>query len=215
MTRLVAFGCSLTYGHGLHDCWDSETQYAGEKPSTVAWPSIAAKELKIDCVNISYPGASAKEILFKIQNFNFRHDDIAVILWPWPSRSCVITLEEINLEESNYNRKAFERFMPTFNNSKNKNFYSVYNETDSIVDYYTRIEYANFFLTYQNIPALHLTVDDCFVKNFKWKNANLENIYFTKIKNKFPLALDGEHPGELAHQEFGLEIAKKINSFIS
>ena len=44
MDRLVAFGCSYTYGHGLPDCIMAKGR-AGKRPSKFAWPYLLAKKL--------------------------------------------------------------------------------------------------------------------------------------------------------------------------
>ena len=76
MPRLVAFGCSHTYGEGLEDCWNWETRKAGPVASKFAWPQILANLLKRECVNLGRRGASNKEILHNIQMFDFEKDDI-------------------------------------------------------------------------------------------------------------------------------------------
>jgi hypothetical protein len=49
--RLIAFGCSNTYGEGLEDCWIPEFRKHGPKPSKVAWPQILADKMGRECVN--------------------------------------------------------------------------------------------------------------------------------------------------------------------
>ena len=78
MHRLVAFGCSNTYGEAL------------ENPKEQAWPSVLAEMLNYECVNLSYPGSSPRYVIYKMQKFNFRKTDIVVVLWPEVSRYCCI-----------------------------------------------------------------------------------------------------------------------------
>ena len=78
MHRLVAFGCSNTYGEAL------------ENPQEQAWPSVLAEMLNYECVNLSYPGSSPRYVIYKMQKFNFRKTDIVVVLWPEVSRYCCI-----------------------------------------------------------------------------------------------------------------------------
>ena len=43
MNKLWAFGCSLTFGHGLSDCFDGpKTNGAGPLPSIYSWPAVLA-----------------------------------------------------------------------------------------------------------------------------------------------------------------------------
>ena len=88
MDRLVAFGCSNTYGEGLPDCWvdkngdPSRTKdgYHGPKPSKLAWPRLIANNMKRKCVNFAVPGASNKHILDIILHTKFVKGDIVVIV---------------------------------------------------------------------------------------------------------------------------------------
>ena len=46
MSRLVVFGCSHTYGHGLRDCYDPLTGHPGPQPSLQAWPARLVELLR-------------------------------------------------------------------------------------------------------------------------------------------------------------------------
>jgi len=59
--RLIAFGCSYTYGAGLEDCFTPPIGH-GPIPSKFAWPQLVANELNMECINMSSSGASNKEI---------------------------------------------------------------------------------------------------------------------------------------------------------
>jgi hypothetical protein len=87
MSRLVTFGCSFTYGQGLPGCkiGDNTTKFAST-PSEYAWPVNLSKLLDIEVINKGIPGASNLEILFHILSFDFKHDDIVVIMWSFPDR---------------------------------------------------------------------------------------------------------------------------------
>ena len=88
MNRLVAFGCSHTYGEGLKDCWVNGK--AGKLPSKYAWPQLLADRLKRRCFNKSMEGASNKFIWHKILNTEFTDKDIVVILWTYYNRTCIL-----------------------------------------------------------------------------------------------------------------------------
>ena len=57
--RLITFGCSNTYGHGLPDCHVPPNE-AGPNPSKVAWPQLLADRRGLECVNLGQPGGSNK-----------------------------------------------------------------------------------------------------------------------------------------------------------
>ena len=61
MTKLVAFGCSFTYGTALPDVTDT-------KCSNMAWPALVAEKMNIEHINLGVPGASNDLILYNILN---------------------------------------------------------------------------------------------------------------------------------------------------
>ena len=80
MPRLVTFGCSLTYGHGLEDCFEPP-QMPGPKHSNLAWPTIVANKFNLKLENRSQPGLSNRGILHKILEFRYRKNDVIVVMW--------------------------------------------------------------------------------------------------------------------------------------
>lgn len=95
--RVVAFGCSHTYGHGLSDCIKDEF-LPGEQPSKFAYPNVLANKLGIECVNNSSPGASNLEILLTILEFNFLPEDLVVVMWSHTDRGLLFTEEKQELK---------------------------------------------------------------------------------------------------------------------
>jgi hypothetical protein len=87
MSRLIAFGCSFTYGQGLPDCKIGEnwSDFANT-PSLLSWPFLLGKKLDIPTINKGVPGASNTEILYHILNFEFEPRDKVVIMWSLPNR---------------------------------------------------------------------------------------------------------------------------------
>ena len=88
--RLVAFGCSHTYGVGLEDCWLDIGGPGDLPPSKLAWPQLMANFLNRKCINASKWGSSNREIWHRIINFNFEPDDLIVVQWTYPNRDCII-----------------------------------------------------------------------------------------------------------------------------
>jgi hypothetical protein len=87
MPRLIAFGCSFTYGQGLPECAiGNNDSKVSNTPSELAWPAALGKLLKIETINKGIPGASNLEILYQILNFEFKNNDIVVIMWTLPVR---------------------------------------------------------------------------------------------------------------------------------
>lgn len=94
MSRLIAFGCSFTYGHGLKDCCFDGIKHhkidVMHTPSKFAWPQIAADMLDLECVNCSVSGTGNKQILYNIVNFEFKPNDIVVPMWTYFCRHMVL-----------------------------------------------------------------------------------------------------------------------------
>ena len=85
MPRLVTFGCSFTYGHGLPDC-HVEPDLPGNAPSKHAWPNLLAKKLGYDCLNLSVCGSGNYQILLDILRTDFKPDDVVVIGYSYFTR---------------------------------------------------------------------------------------------------------------------------------
>ena len=61
--RIIAFGCSLTYGEGLKDCLPDPINLKKAKyPSKYAWPNLLSKKTNIPIINNGQPGESNKLI---------------------------------------------------------------------------------------------------------------------------------------------------------
>jgi hypothetical protein len=88
--RIVAFGCSHTYGHSLPDCV-VDKYLPGPHPSHFAFPSLIANQLGVMCINKSVPGASNLQILLNILQFNFLPNDLVLVMWTFPNRGTLFT----------------------------------------------------------------------------------------------------------------------------
>lgn len=85
MPRLVTFGCSYTYGHGLPDCHVKPNK-PGDQPSKFAWPQLVANELKRECLNLSEPGSGNFQILMNVLRTKFEPDDAVILGYSYFSR---------------------------------------------------------------------------------------------------------------------------------
>lgn len=196
--RLVAFGCSLTFGYALPDTGDNWKS----NPSRFAWPKKLANHLNITTVvNRGLPGASNKKILFEIQNFNFQKDDIVFILWSHIERWSVIKSKKI------------DHYAPHIDTKASRQYYKhIYDEHDHLISYYTRANFAKMMLDNKGIKNFHLTVKPYDDLDIKWNNViclktSLDNDIRKQIHN---YARDGHHPGVLSHQKFADMIYDEI-----
>ena len=82
--RVVVYGDSFAYGTGLPDCLDQR------QPSKLTYGEHLSNMLNCECVNLSQPGSSNKEILFKILTTRKVVDDVVIVMWSHPHRTCVL-----------------------------------------------------------------------------------------------------------------------------
>lgn len=209
MSRLVAFGCSHTYGHGLKDCIKEEFR-PGDKPSDFSWPKVLGKSLGLEVINKSKPGASNLEILFYILNFNFEPNDLVLILWSYSNRDMLFTTEVVGANNqmhfSVYPNMIYEKD----NNLKNY-YYRVHSDHDLLMKTYIHMHHAEIYLEHKKIKNFSFSVE-------KYKGsprfANLNNyrkINFKEIFDSHEKALDQTHPGEEAHKQLAKEIEKFLH----
>ena len=222
MSRLIVFGCSHTYGHGLPDCYrkptPSNSDSAGPEPSKLGWPNHLAKLMNINTViNQGKPGASNKEIWHRIINFALQRDDIVFILWSYTSRYCILyhpealttKIEQISLGQLRPERRN------DLSSLYYKHFYSEY---DADVDFSLRTDHTVRYLTSEKRRlGLHLEFYNMVVepheyhlaaRNVKWNSAKFLDVDFTSLQKLHPRALDGSHAGEAANQQYAEQLYK-------
>lgn len=195
MSRLIAFGCSYTYGHSLPDC-HVDPDRPGPVASNLAWPALLANSLKLECVNRAWPGNSNKKIWHDIMTFDFAEDDIIFVMWTKVDRYCVLQKElEVQtigpwIEDTNYFR----------------NFYSEY---DSVMQSKLYISHCNHVIK-NKIHNLVIESDlDNLFESFGEKIEHIP-VYFNYFNQFFSRALDGKHPGTESHAA----AANRIKKFI-
>ena len=206
MARLVAFGCSLTYGHGLEDCFVPPV-HPGPKHSELAWPSIVATKCNLQLVNVSQCGASFREICHTVLNFDFKKDDKVVVLWTNLYRWCKISPEGIK------DRYGLWQEGPIVDNLAEH--WS--EEYDLVVTASHCINLVYYHLRQHNIKHIQILSGSGIKPDFKWdfkklkwNFAKLEDYDFS-VRMKYPKALDGGHPGLEAHREFAKLVVKSID----
>lgn len=86
MSRIIAVGCSFTYGHCLHT---EDVRPVAASPQ--AWPGLVAQHFNRECVNLSWPGSNPRYCAARILDFDFKSDDVVLILWPNIHRNWIVT----------------------------------------------------------------------------------------------------------------------------
>ena len=208
MSRLIAFGCSNTYGHGLSDCYIPPDQ-PGPVASKTAWPSTLGKLLNVkEVINQGNPGASNKLIWKTIVDFNFKQDDLVFINWSHLNRHCVFG-------------EVYNTYIGPWVNEKGSKFYykHLYSELDSKLEFYNRADHAKRYLDSLNIKNFHLLmrgkiIDNTLLHKPSWFSVDCLTTSLSDLREIHPMALDGRHPGQLAHNQYANEIYLEVKEFI-
>jgi hypothetical protein len=201
--NLVTFGCSLTYGHGLKDCFEPTGIGAGPVPSKLAWPQLLADTLKLNCVNLSSPGSGNTEILYKILNHKFTQEDFVLVFWSYSERDVVFddrgTMTRIAHFEPYPHLKEWAKVHGSYDLETRTwlcmhHAYSYFKSTD--------IKF-NFIKINKKFP-LPSWAKDIFVLDID------PEYLMMKAWNQKDYALDNTHPGESFHEGLTNNLRKKI-----
>jgi len=199
MNRLIAFGCSNTFGQALEDCWNYEKKDVGEHHSKLAWPSVLSKKLNLECHNHALPGASNKLIMNQIISFPFAPDDTVVIMWSYLDRYHIFTDPKKNCSTETIGHWHKNRRSITY-------YRQIYNENDHKIMTGHYIDYTALYLDKHKITNFHTTCD----RNIR--NSLVLDIDHDMVRREYPTGLDGSHPGPEAHKEMANRIYKGMST---
>ena len=204
MGKLIAFGCSTTYGQSLSDIHPHNKQ-----PSKLAWPQILGDLTNMPVLNMAKMGSSNKEIAHYALNYNYSIDDIAVICWTYKDRFCIVRKDDILRLGVWHTDPKFPNFNPNKkeNQQVSKQFYEyVYDDYDMLLNAHCCIHYTDLFLKSKKIKCYHLMAHNYLNKEFEFFNTSILAIDYEKLYNENPLALDNMHSGENTHKLLATEI---------
>ncbi len=200
--RLVAFGCSLTYGHGLPDCYEPP-HFAGAAASRLSWCELVSKTLNRHCLNLSTPGSSNKRIWHTVNTFQAKPGDLAVIMWSFAHRNCIIKSKDCVKDILSPNNTYRE-------NETDRAYYRhIYDAYDSEVMSKLYVEHATARLQRQGATVINLSYER---ENQSWfDRVQLTKVFFSDIGyQSMPRALDNSHPGVEAHRKFADDLLSNI-----
>jgi hypothetical protein len=184
MNRIVAFGCSNTFGTSLPD-------------ATAAWPHVLADLYNCKVDNRGIEGASNLQILWNILQYDFKPGDTVVIMWAIVNRDFF---------------EGTNQFGVWQDASIVDHWIAVHSEKDMIIRAWLNIHHADLHLKQLNIPHYNFAVDYRLLNKNKLKfiNTTLYNarVDLYKFINR---ASDKSHPGEIAHRNIAKKIKKIIN----
>lgn len=204
MTRLIVFGCSLSYGHGLADCIKDQTQ-PGDYPSKLGWVQILGDMLGLDVVNVSYPGSSNMRILTSILKFEFNPTDTVIIQWSYAARDMIY--ESTGADATHLG--------PWVKTSLSNNYYKTHSLYDLEMRSIYHIHHANCYLggkvdKLTNVVAVNKS-HHYFLDNApEWFTFSINPLPLLRGKLRLDHALDNMHPGPKSQQA----IANYIKEFL-
>lgn len=213
MSRLIAFGCSNTYGDSLPD---NHKLPFNSQSSKYAWPEVLANKLDRKCVNLGECAASNKKICYNIHNFDLDKDDTVVILWTYYNRSCILHEDPekiVRIIHSDLRIKNHPFISSYIPRKIIKTYYQFFeNEYESWYDQYCRINLANKYLDSKNIKTVNLLTIDTLQTGLmtpNWNTVHLHKLDMPKFQ-KIDRALDNVHPGIKSHEAIAAEILEYI-----
>lgn len=211
MNRLIAFGCSHTYGEGLPDCIGTLNKPGVPipPPSKFSWPYLLADKLSLECINYAVCGASNKEIQHSILDADLNKNDTVVVLWTHHNRTCFLHSK----------KKSPYQFMPSYTEKRkgnpparrnlNKIFYThLFNEYDLQNETYVAIDHSYRYLINYGIKVYNFT----FSRDKKMISSELDfvpNWFLSPIKNLKLIddyGADNMHPGLKAHDDLASQV---------
>lgn len=196
--QIVAFGDSCTYGHGLIDCHKVGGD-PGDKPSNLAWPNMLGKILDCPSYNLGIPGASNKEIWYKILNTKLDQDSTVIIGWSMMNRFSIIksksSVEQIGIWKKDKVSKSY--------------FKQIEHDYDSNIDFFARANHIKLHLDSMGIENYHFKVE---YERYKpiWNCVEFLDVRHYEIRQRNPLAEDNLHPGPAAHKQVAEVLHKLI-----
>lgn len=205
MNRLVVFGCSISYGHGLEDCI-VEGMDPGPNPSKLGWVQMLGDILGKEVVNLSLAGASNMFILNSILNFEFHPTDTVVIQWTFPERDLLFDKPDSTI-----------MIGPWLQTDLSKEYYLVHSRYDMAMRDLMYSHYANCYLKIRGIDRVsnfiitnhsyNFTV--CFDPLPSWYHVVLFPIDFNEVH--IDMACDNIHPGPKSQPVIAKYIEEVLN----
>jgi hypothetical protein len=185
MTRLVAFGCSYTYGKDLED------------PETESWPAILAALLETEHTNQSVVGAGNLEILWNILHFDFRPTDRVVIMWSHFTRDHI------------FHPDGHRRIRSRDDDDLTRHWVLTHDDYDANIRNWLSIHHADLFVK-QFAEVYHLFGGTYHLeRTANPKCIQMDNIIDVAFEN-IDFAKDLAHPGPESHRLLAEKIYKII-----
>jgi len=191
--RLIAFGASVTFGHGLIDCYNFDTAGSGQTPSRLSWPALVADAMNIECDNRAECGAPNLKILLNVLSADTCTADLVIILWNISDLS--ILFDDVG---------EIIRLGPNEKNQMHlcKEFYMAHSEYDLSVRTLLDIGHSTNYLENKNVTVYNFYNDENlhnFIAGAALPLPLTGSIRYLDASVNLDQGLDGIHPGPLSH----------------
>jgi len=206
MPRLVAFGCSITYGQFLSDNLNNE------KPSDYAYPALIAKRLNLEIVNNAVIASGNLQILLDVLNFEFFPTDRVIIGWSYFSRYDKLQFTDylgntdiLSMHSIDHKRAVLEELYGVNKYYDYNNFFKNWLVVHHAHSYLSSKKIINHGvrLGFDNHPH---TMVPKYIKELNFLNINLKFIDF---------AQDSKHPGQKTHEYYAEQLYNYITTEVS
>ena len=222
MSRLYAFGDSLTYGFALDDIkhWpDPKIEYQvptydpyKSYASKYAWPTHVAKSINKEYYNFGTPGSSNKEIAWRFQHMlpKIKQNDIVCFLWSYIERHVILKEEFEETLDAKHGRTK---------NGPNKKLEKAYSKVEDYYDYninsimmVSLTHYAcqsigakSYHMLQDWTPAVSGPLRDPLPSDINLIDGSLWH------RNYIDRAHDGKHPGPIEQRNIAKRFIDIIN----
>lgn len=212
MNRLIAFGCSHTWGDYLTEDHNREIN-RDAPPHKESWPYVLGEILQRDVINISFVSESNKAISHKIFNFNFQSTDVVVPLWTHLGRHCVI--QKINESHPyNYIRHNVQHIKRSRNKLTERYYRGFYSLDDEYFQTVSYIQSVNFSLQSKVARVLNCFASQELIDFFYSYNIPIPlfKIPFYQGYSRYGKALDKQHLSREANRKFAVDLSRYLTA---
>ena len=210
--KLVTFGCSFTYGHGLADCVAQDGSH-GPTASKRAWPSILGGLTDMQVDNASIAGSSNLMITKTIVDYSkYDKNTVVVIMWSHNNRE---TIYKPGGEEKLHMLPGFlSAGMPkdfwwdkedTFKKDVTTYYETFHEDWNATLNQMIRMNFVHAFLKSKGIQSFHVYCehyheDFNYFKKFNVRDLNLKRFNWSDhFHIDDALDVPNPHPGPKSH----------------
>ena len=210
--KLVTFGCSHTYGHGLSDCI-AEDGSNGPTASQQAWPIILGglTDMKVD--NASRPGAGNLMITKAIVDYSkYDKNTVVVIMWSHNNRETIYKdggEEKLPMLPGFLNAGMPKDFWwdkeDTFKKDVTTYYETFHEDWNATLNQMIRMNFVHAFLKSKGIQSFHVYCehyheDFNYFKKFNVRDLNLKRFNWSDhFHIDDALDVPNPHPGPKSH----------------